>query len=311
MKAVLDELKEFTSSYLKSDFLQKNRELFNKKEGQLDQKEKLVFLEYLIKSGSDVVFLIFCEEAKMFFDLEQAKTFSKLLCEATKSSVFYRAIQIRNKNFFFKMAELIPNDCTNQYYYYATMLAIEYDCICGLQELLLKDKNIHFIYEDINGIEQLIQSQPDLRIGENIRKYFQNGTIGEDWQTYVENSKYIPDIQIDYFATKGLEICKENLKSYKKSRLLSDKTTLEELNDFIDHQYNWDDGVEIPYFIMHHKNCDLALRKKLFELGAGDCIDENTYKNVDKDPWKRFILELDDMIKKEDDGPGKTKCSLT
>ena len=110
---------------------------------------------------------------------------------------------------------------------------------------------------------------------------------------------YVPDVYVDYFATTGKEICKENLRSYKKSKLLGSKTTLEELNDFVD-QYNWDDGVEIPYFIMHHKSCDLALRKKLFELGAGDCIDEDTFKDPDKDPWKRFILELDEMIKKEE-----------
>ena len=58
--------------------------------------------------------------------------------------------------------------------------------------------------------------------------------------------------------------------------------------------------MEIPYFIMHHKNCDYSLRKQLFRLGAGDCIDENTYNDTNKDPWKRFILELDEMIKKEE-----------
>lgn len=102
---------------------------------------------------------------------------------------------------------------------------------------------------------------------------------------------------MDYFATEGLEVCKEILKSYRKSKLLNEQTSLQELNDFIDNKYNWDDGVEVPYFIMHHKNCDLNLRKKLFELGAGDCIDEDTYVNTRKDPWKQFILELDEMIK--------------
>ena len=100
-------------------------------------------------------------------------------------------------------------------------------------------------------------------------------------------------------ALRIKEICKENLKSYKKSKLLSKNTTLEELDAFVD-QYNWDDGVEIPYFIMHHKNCDLALRKKLFELGADDCIDEKTYVDTKKDPWKQFILELKEMIEKEE-----------
>ena len=300
MKAVLDELISFTDSYSKEDFLQKNRELFREKEAQLDQTEKLAFLEHLSRMGSDIKFLIFCEEAKMAIDLEHAKVFSRFLCEATASGALLRIVQRRNKDFFFKVSELIPVDDVNSYFLYITKLAIEFDCICALQELLLKDKDLHFIQGGVEEFEALIKSQPDQRIGENMRSYFQNGTIGEDWQNFIVRVKYEPDIHIDYFATRGLEICKENLKSYKKPRLLSDKTTLEELNDFIDNQYNWDDGVEIPYFIMHHKNCDLALRKKLFELGAGDCIDENTYKDVDKDPWKRFILELDEMIKKEE-----------
>ena len=300
MKEILDELIEFTDSYVEMDFLQKNRELFKEKEGQLNQQEKLAFLEHLSMEGSDVIFLIFCEEAKMTFNLKQAEKFSHLLCCEAENSVGYIITQTRNRDFFLKMAELIPKEDVCQYFLYVTKLTIESDNICTLQELLKKDKELHFIQGGIEEFEPLIQKQADLRIGENVRSYIQNGTIGEDWQSFINGVKYVPDIYVDYFATEGKEICKENLKSYKKSRLLSDKTTLEELNDFIDNQYNWDDGVEIPYFIMRHKNCDLALRKKLFELGAGDCIDEKTYIDTDKDPWKRFILELKDMIEKEE-----------
>ena len=298
MKAVLDELIEFTDSYVEEDFLQKNRELFKEKEGQLDRQEKIGFLEHLSKDGSDVVFMIFCEEAKMTFDLKHAENFSRLLCEAS-NTIGYKITQTRNRDFFLKMSELIPVDDVCQYFLYVTKLAIESDNICTLQELLQKDKELHFIQGGIEEFEPLIQKQADLRIGENVRSYIRNGTIGVDWQSFTNGVMYVPDIYVDYFATEGKEICKENLKSYKKSRLLSDKTTLQELNDFVD-QYNWDDGVEIPYFIMYHKNCDLALRKKLFEFGAGDCIDKDTYKDTNKDPWKRFILELKEMIEKEE-----------
>ena len=298
MKAVLDELIEFADSYVEDDFLQKNRELFREKEGQLDQQEKLAFLEHLSIEGSDVIFMIFCEEAKMTFNLKQAENFSHLLCEAA-NSVGYKITQTRNRDFFLKMSELIPTDDVCQYFLYVTKLAIVSDNICTLQELLLKDKNLHFIQGGIEEFEPLLQKQADLRIGENVRSYILNGTIGENWENFVVGVKYVPDIYVDYFATEGKAICKENLKSYKKSSLLSDKTTLRELNDFVD-QYNWDDGVEIPYFIMYHRNCDLELRKKLFELGAGDCIDEDTYKDANKDPWKRFILELKELIDKEE-----------
>ena len=298
MKAVLDELIEFTTSYLENDQVEKKREMYREKEGQLDPQEKLAFLEYLSKDRG-LFFMLFCEEAKIKLNLDQAKSFSRLMCESTQNGISYKAIQRRNSDFFLKMPDLIPAEDVCQYCLYVTKLAIEFDNICTLQELLQKDKTLHFIQGGIEEFEPLLQKQADLRVGENVRSYILNGTIGENWENFIVGVKYVPDIYVDYFATEGKEICKENLKSYKKSRLLSDKTTLRELNDFVD-QYNWDDGVEIPYFIMYHKNCDLELRKKLFELGAGDCIDEDTYKDTNKDPWKRFILELKELIDKEE-----------
>jgi|GEM_PF-2365521 len=300
MKEALDELKAFASSYFENDFLQKNKELFQLRMNQLDVSEKEAFLEFLAGRCSDVLFLCFCDEAELSFDDSRAKTYARIFCEEAKSGMLYKAYQERARNLLLGVPKYICTADKNDYYLFVFMLAIKYDCIFALQELLREDRSRHFINVGLTELEKVLDAQQDMRIGENVRNYFENGMDSENWETYVKNSKYVPDIYVDYFATEGLEICKENLKSYKKSRLLSDKTTLEELNDFIDNQYNWDDGVEIPYFIMHHKNCDLALRKKLFELGAGDCIDEDTYKNVNKDPWKRFILELDEMIKKEE-----------
>lgn len=300
MQEVVDEFQRFVSTYEESDYLQKCREVFSQKAKLLDEREMTAFMDFLIGRGGDAAFIVFCEEANPLLELEQAKAYVKVLCEKIKNQIYFRAYQIRIADFLMKLPRFIDPKNSKEFYQFALETSIKYDLICALQQLLLKDKEIGFIECNAAEYEGLIQNQADRRIGENIRCYFQNGTIGEDWQNAVNGYQYVPDIYVDYFATRGLEICKENLKSYKKPRLLSDKTTLEELNDFIDNQYNWDDGVEIPYFIMHHKNCDLALRKKLFELGAGDCIDENTYKNVDKDPWKRFILELADMIKKEE-----------
>ena len=62
MKEVLNERIEFYDSYLEDDFKEKSRELYHGKAGLLDQQEKLAFLEYVIKDGGDVIFMIFCEE---------------------------------------------------------------------------------------------------------------------------------------------------------------------------------------------------------------------------------------------------------
>ena len=301
MNSVLEEYKTFVSTYAESDYLQKCRELFAKEHGQLEDDEKSEFLDYLAQRGGDAAFIAFCEEEQVLMSLEQAESYSSTFCGKNGwGNPLFEVWQVRIGNYFIKLPEHIDAKNIGDYYLFAIKMAIKHGWICALQKLLLKNKEEGFADFELSEFEELIRNQPDRRIGRIVRNYLLNGTIGEDWQEAVNGYKYyVPDVYVDYFATTGKEICKENLKSYKKSKLLGSKTTLEELNDFVN-QYNWDDGVEIPYFIMHHKNCDLALRKKLFELGAGDCIDEDTFKDPDKDPWKRFILELDEMIKKEE-----------
>ena len=104
MKAVLDELIEFTTSYLENDQVEKKREMYREKEGQLDPQEKLAFLEYLSKDRG-LFFMLFCEEAKIKLNLDQAKSFSRLMCESTQNGISYKAIQRRNSDFFLKMPD--------------------------------------------------------------------------------------------------------------------------------------------------------------------------------------------------------------
>ena len=299
MQEILAELICFSSSYLKPDLLAKNRELFLQKKNLLDETEKHEFLAYLANKGKALIFLAFCDEVEVSFSLSQAENYSKALSVRDIADELYDADLEINERFTLKMSEMIDPADKNEYLRFMLELVIQFDYLSTLQALLKLDKESHFITKSYDDYRILTEEQPDERIEENIRLYLQDGSIGENWNNYIKSYKYVPDIQVDYFENEGKEICKENLKAYKKSKLLSSKTTLEELNDFVD-KYNWDDGVEIPYFIMKHKNCDLALRKKLFELGGGDCIDEDTYKDTKKDPWKQFILELDDMIKKKE-----------
>ncbi len=299
MKEVLEELKNFAATYFETDYIDKNRQLYITKAGFLDEDEKTELLDFLTERCSVALFFCFCEETKTILTPKEAMQYSLLFCENAKAGILYSAYQTRVKDFFLGLPQYIIENNLNDYYMYVLRLSVEYDCIFALQALLEEDKSIHFITEDLQDLYLILEKQQDMRIAENVRAYLTSGDIGEDWTNYMASSKYVPDIFVDYFESEGKEICKENLKSYKKSKLLSNKTTLEELNAFVD-SYNWDDGVEIPYFIMHHKNCDLALRKKLFELGAGDCIDESTYIDTKKDPWKLFILELKEMIEKEE-----------
>lgn len=300
MKEVLEELISFTSSYRGKDLRDKCRELYEQKSKHLDDAEKETYLFLLADLANVSLFLLFCEESAITLTLEQAKKISLMFSEKIYSPYqMYDIEHERISNLFVKTALYLDTEQVDSYFAYAFELAIRFDFICALQNLLARDKEMHFITKSLSYYDDILSEQQDLRIAENVKKYFQIGEIGADWKTFLDSYKYIPDIFVNYFESEGKEICKENLKSYKKSKLLSKNTTLEELDAFVD-QYNWDDGVEIPYFIMHHKNCDLALRKKLFELGAGDCIDEKTYVDTKKDPWKQFILELKEMIEKEE-----------
>ncbi len=299
MQEALENLKTFVSTYTESDYLQKCRDIFMQKSGQLNNQEKIAFLDFLTNRGGDAAFLVFCEVAHPILELEQAKSYSLTLCEKVKNTMRFKAYQCRIGDFFMNVPKYIGSKDKKAYLLFAIELSIKYDCICALQRLFLEDRENRFIDCSFDKYESLVVNQPDRRIGDTVQSYFLKGEVSEDWQQACNGYEYVPDIYVDYFATKGNEICKENLKSYKKSKLLSAKTTLEELNAFID-IYNWDDGVEVPYFIMHHKNCNLALRKRLFELGAGDCIDEKTYIDTERDPWKKFILELKGMIEQEE-----------
>jgi len=305
-------LNEIISTYISNqkgdNFVEKNRLLFREKGNLLPDKDKIAFLDHAASKGSDVFFLLFCEETHMLLSLEQAENYSLTIIQKWTDSRMIpgnRAVQQRLADSFIKFPEFISKEYIGDYYSFMFDIAIKNGLIATVQALLFKDKEIGFLSKNIIDYDSDLNEQSDKRIGRCVRNYLLTGEISENWKDYVDGYTYIPDTQTatanteDYFKTKAKEICKDNLKSYKKSRLLSKNTTLEELDAFVD-QYNWDDGVEIPYFIMHHKNCDHALRKKLFELGAGDCIDETTYIDTKKDPWKQFILELKEMIEKED-----------
>lgn len=289
MKESLDELIEFADSYIKPDMLDKNRELFAQKRNQLDETEKHIYLKHIAEKQRALIFLAFCAETDPSFTLAQAIEYSDIISKRDiKEEIYDSGLEI-HAQFVLQMSALVNKNDKNEYLSHMFEVSIRYDYISTLQELLRSDKDLHFIRSSYEDYKELLENQPDERIRQNVSDYFKSGTIGEDWQNFIVSYRYVPDIYVDYFETKGKEICKENLKSYKKSKLLSNKTTLEELNVFVDN-YNWDDGVEIPYFIMKHKSCDLALRKKLFELGAGDCIDEDTYKDTKKIPGNNLSL---------------------
>lgn len=86
------------------------------------------------------------------------------------------------------------------------------------------------------------------------------------------------------------------LNEYGSSSILDINSSAKKLNQFVDN-YNWDDGLEVPYYIMNHVNCDLGTALKMFYLSDGlEILDDEFYEYFDK-KWVCFVELLYNKIK--------------
>ncbi len=85
------------------------------------------------------------------------------------------------------------------------------------------------------------------------------------------------------------------LGEYRKPNLLADSTTSQELMQFLD-EYNWDDGMEITYYMSMHQNCDLAVALNLFYLSDGTGILDEDFENCFNKEWIFFVKHLYNRI---------------
>lgn len=297
-----EEIIGFSQSYRGKDFVERNKEEWARFRSQLNEKDKKEILSFYGENGNILLLSAFVSTIEVDLTAEDGKKHIQRCIETSKRDLRFLFFQKMLCDGITSIERKLPSGEVVRFISSMLILSIRFDMLYVAQDLLQK-KVINHKDTIPRGIREALFEQPDLNIVGFIDGYFESGLFQKDATDYFDQyGAYKPVIakgERDYFATKGREICRDILESYEKPWLLSDETTKEELYAFVD-IYNWDDGVEVPYFIMHHKNCDQNLRKRLFRLGAGDCIDENTYKDTNKDPWKRFILELDEMIKKEE-----------
>lgn len=72
--------------------------------------------------------------------------------------------------------------------------------------------------------------------------------------------------------------------------------TYEEMQQTI-HNYNWDDGFEMPQRILEDENCDLALALEIFYLGDGFTYFMTFAHSIGgTKEWFQFISKLYDDI---------------
>lgn len=94
------------------------------------------------------------------------------------------------------------------------------------------------------------------------------------------------------------------LKEYGEVKLLDENCSVETMNQFLD-EYNWDDGLEVPYYFVTHSNCDLGTALKMFYLSDGlEILDKQFYDYFDK-KWVCFVDLLFHKIKNGEFSTGK------
>lgn len=92
-----------------------------------------------------------------------------------------------------------------------------------------------------------------------------------------------------YFESKeSKERAAYILKSLDCPSLLNEQWDEYTLDEFIDN-YNWDDGLEVPYFILNHPKCELGTALKIFYLGEGSGMLDKGYQDYELGHWVEFI----------------------
>ncbi len=123
MQDFFEKYQEIASIYKGSDYLQGCRYFFAQNAGQLKQEEKLDFLDYLSKRGGDAAFIVFCEEGNVLLELEQAKSYSLVICEKVQNTLRFSAYQTRMGDFFMKLPKFINSKDSEKFLQYAFELA--------------------------------------------------------------------------------------------------------------------------------------------------------------------------------------------
>ena len=122
---------------------------------------------------------------------------------------------------------------------------------------------------------------------EDIEKYFMQGTFGRNY----EPPKQEEDLNSLTSKEQAIFIAEE----YGYDNLLEDSTTGETLHSFLQEEYNWDDGLELPYYIALHKNCQLATALKLFWSAEGIFFFKDEYKSRNV-LYKQYLQTLYERI---------------
>jgi len=183
-----------------------------------------------------------------------------------------------------------------------------------IAEYLMDNKaDISYVNNKGLSVEKYETSMNDITMASYLSYYRTNGVKKGSGEEYFKVAKrfegkshpnddivryYMPKLADDdglVFGKVALTVCKDVLKDYDKSSILKKTAKAEALDSFIE-EYNWDDGLEVPYFIAVHPNCGMETKKKIFDLAEGCMFGTKDFENSDDIQWKTLLTELHKMI---------------
>lgn len=92
-----------------------------------------------------------------------------------------------------------------------------------------------------------------------------------------------------YFESKeSKEVAAVILESLGSSDLFNEQCDEYTLDGFVDN-YNWDDGLEVPYLILNHPKCELGTALKIFYLSEGSGMLDEDYQDYELGHWVEFV----------------------
>lgn len=184
-------------------------------------------------------------------------------------------------------------------------LAIDSPAIHLFEKLVSREDFPVFDEKQLEIIHKRIAKQDDRIARDYFEYYMEKRVIKQSYEYYYVDGWYNPNSNLtseEYFEYDAWNNCQYYLKEYRKKKLLNPETTKKKLMNFFDQEYNWDDGVDIPYFVLKHPNCDLELKKYLLEeFGDKDYYrKDEVQKRAKMEPEIYFWVLLDKMIEDEE-----------
>lgn len=198
-----------------------------------------------------------------------------------------------------------PQGCKAQVIGTAFVLACKNNNLYLIKWLLEQGVDVNYRYENRTGPEA---AQANMRSKNGIEddtiiNYLQNniqktGKFEDIYKYYPDKEYRMPEDPMKKVNGLLLDSALERanfLLEDTNPNLLSEKTSPKELHLFME-EYNWDDGLELPYFIMLHPNCQLATALMIFWLAEGGSMFEDNFADRHNVEWKYLLTTLHDRI---------------